>query len=100
MSPKDQDHEWQLEMTRLVAEVRSEVKEVRTENKALHDKVDLFMTNSEKRFEKLDKIVLGNGQPGLAEDVRNMKGRWAFIYGTAILLASAAINSGVQALFK
>lgn len=93
MSARDADREWQMELTRLVAEIG-------TDQKALHSKVELFMSGAEKRFEKLDKIVIGNGQPGLSEDVRNLKGKWAFVYGTAILLASAAINSGVQALFK
>ena len=37
----------------------------------------------------MEQTVYGNGKPGLAEDVRNIKSKWAVIYGVSIILLSS-----------
>lgn len=87
MSSKS-DREWQLQITALVAEVKSTVD-------GLHSKVDDHIVKSDKRFDKLDKIVIGNGQPGLAEEVRGIKGKWGMVYTTLLLGLNALTTWGI-----
>ena len=87
---KDSTYEWQLQMTALIAEVKAN-----QEN--LHTKMDTYCETTNKRQEKLEHIVIGNGKPGLSEEVRSLKGKWAAIYGLILLLMSAALNYTVEA---
>ena len=93
MSARDSDRQWQVDLTSLVAEIK-------TDQKALHAKLDGYISSSEKRLDKLDKIVIGNGSPGLSEEVRSLKGKWALVYGTVLLVASALVNIAVKTIFK
>ena len=91
------DREWQIQITALVAEVKSN-----QEN--LHDKLDTFITASSKRTDDLEHVVYGNGSEGLTETVRNMKGKWAVAYGLIIIalssVASAAAKEAFSYMFK
>ena len=89
---KDADHEWQLQITSLIAEVK-----VNQEN--LHEKLKNYCGSSNQRIEKLEKIVIGNGIPGLGEEVRSLKGKWAAVFGLLILILSAVINYAVDNAF-
>ena len=86
---KDSDHEWQLQMTSLIAEVKAN-----QEN--LHVKMNDYCEVTNKRQEKLEHIVIGNGKPGLSEEVRSLKGKWAAFYGLGLLLLSGLINYAVE----
>jgi hypothetical protein len=86
---KDPDREWQLAMTSLIAEVKAN-----QEN--LHTKLNEYCKEANDRQTKMEHIVIGNGKPGLAEDVRNLKGKWAAFYGLGFLLLSAVLNYAVE----
>ena len=88
----DPEWEWRMQLTALVAEVKSN-----QEN--LHDKLDTFIIASGKRTDDLEHVVYGNGSEGLAETVRNMKGKWAIMYGIAIVCLSAGVNAAAKELF-
>ena len=88
----DPEWEWRMQLTALVAEVKSN-----QEN--LHDKLDTFITASSKRTDDLEHVVYGNGSEGLTETVRNMKGKWAIMYGIAIVCLSAGVNAAAKELF-
>jgi len=91
---KDPNHEWQLQITALVAEIK-------TNQENLHNTLAAYIESSNKQQEKISHIVLGNGKPGLSEEVRGLKGRWAAVYGICLLVLSAAINYMVTAgLYK
>lgn len=85
------DREWQLQITSLVAGVKAN-------QESMHEKLDGYVASSEKRLEDLDHAVYGNGGPGLKEEVRNLKGKWAAIFGIVLLVASAVVNQVVWKL--
>jgi hypothetical protein len=72
------DREWQFRITELLAKVE-------TNQTNLHEKIDDHIKKSDARFDKLDKIVIGNGHKGLAEEVRSIKGKWGAAYSLAML---------------
>jgi hypothetical protein len=76
-------------MTSLIAEVKAN-----QEN--LHIKLNDYCDVTNKRQEKMEHIVIGNGKPGLSEEVRSLKGKWAAFYGLGILLLSALLNYAVE----
>jgi hypothetical protein len=86
---RDSDREWQLQMTSLIAEVK-------TNQENLHTTLNNYCDATNKRLEKMEHIVIGNGKPGLSEEVRSLKGKWAAIYGLCLLLASAGLNYYVE----
>jgi len=87
---KDSDREWQLAITSLIAEVK-------TNQENLHTKLNEYCDATNKRQEKMEHVVFGNGKPGLSEEVRSLKGKWAAIYGLGLLLLSAVLNYAVEA---
>jgi hypothetical protein len=76
-------------MTSLIAEVK-------TNQENLHTTLNTYCEATNKRLEKMEHIVIGNGKPGLSEEVRSLKGKWAAIYGLCLLLASAGLNYWVE----
>lgn len=91
------DGEWQLRVTELLAEVRAN-----QEN--MNRKLDGYIKMSSARTDDLEHIVYGNGSEGLAEQVRNIKGKWAVLYGVVLMLlsavAQAASKEALSFLFK
>ena len=90
MSPAEEE-KWKLTIAGTLAEVK-------TNQENLHTKLNEYCDAANKRQEKMEHIVIGNGKPGLSEEVRSLKGKWAAIYGLSILLASALLNYGVESL--
>lgn len=88
---KSDDHEWQLQLTALVTEVK-------TNQENLDEKLSAFITASDKRMGKLEEAIYGNGSPGLKEEVRGLKGKWAAFYGMILLVLSAGVNAAMKAL--
>jgi len=86
---RDPDREWQLQMTSLIAEVK-------TNQENLHVTLNNYCEATNKRLEKMEHIVIGNGKPGLSEEVRSLKGKWAAFYGLGLLLLSGLINYAVE----
>ena len=83
---KNAGWEWQLELTRLVAEVR-------TNQVNIEEKLDAYAAASEQRLGRLEKNIYGlNGTPGLNEQVRNLKGKWAVFYGVGVITLSVVLN--------
>ncbi len=87
------DKKWQLEVTSLISEIH-------TNQKNLSEKMDTHISKSDSRFDKLDKIVIGNGHKGLAEEVRDIKGKWGAAYTIAMLLLQGLTVYGVHILTK
>lgn len=90
--PNPKDGEWQLHITELLAEVR-------TEQKNMSKKLDAYIISDGKRSDDLEHIVYGNGSEGLAEQVRNIKGKWAAGYGLVLILLSAAASAAAKEAF-
>lgn len=69
---------------------------------------ELYQMFCEKRFDKIDdqqqkmlEILRGrNGDPGLIDDVRQLKGRWALIFGAFVVVFTALGTELIQWLFK
>jgi len=69
---------------------------------------DMYTTFCEKRFDKIDEqqekmleILRGkNGDPGLIDDVRQLKGRWAIIFAAFIVIFTALGTELVQWFIK
>jgi hypothetical protein len=89
-NPKD--GEWQLHITALLAEVK-------TNQENMHDKIDAFVVASNKRTDDLEYVVYGNGSEGLSEQVRNLRGKWAVIYGLVLIVLSATAQAAAKELF-
>ena len=84
--------EWRAQITALIAEVK-------TNQENMDKKLDAIHTTSKKRIDRLEKTTFGlNGTPGLVEQLRNMRGRWALVFGGIVITASAFINQVVAAL--
>ncbi len=85
MAKNNAEWEWRAELTKLLAEVK-------TNQDNLHEKLDESIDLSQKRFDRLEKTVYGlNGTPGLIEQVRVNKGRWiALITGVTIVVTAVA----------
>lgn len=89
MARGDADHEWKLQLTALVAEVKAN-----QEN--MNEKLDVYIKASDRRAEKVEEAIYGNGTPGLKEEVRSLKGKWAAIYGLVLLVLSAGVDAAVK----
>lgn len=89
-NPKD--GEWQLHITELLAEVR-------TEQKNMSKKLDNYIDADSKRADGLEHVVYGNGSEGLAEQVRNIKGKWGAMYGLVLILLSAVASAAAKEAF-
>jgi len=93
----DPEWEWRLQLTALVAEVK-------TNQDNLDKKIDTYIESSQQRVDDLEHVVYGNGSEGLSEQVRNLKGKWAVIYGLIIIslsaVAQAASKEAFAAIFK
>ena len=87
------DEEFKLNVTRLLSEVS-------TNQKNLVDRIDGYVVANDRRVEDLEHTVNGNGKSGLAEDVRNIKGKWALIYGAAVFLGSTIVQAAASNFFK
>lgn len=84
------DREWQIQITALVAEVK-------TNQDNLDKKIDTYIETSQTRLAELEKSVYGrNESPGLHEEVRDLKGKWAVFYGIGLLIGSAVLNQIVD----
>jgi hypothetical protein len=68
--------------------VVSTLAEVVANQKNLESKLDTHILSNNQRLDNLEHTVNGNGSSGIAEDVRNIKGRWALLYGIGILFIS------------
>lgn len=88
---KDADHEWQLQLTALVAEVKAN-----QEN--MNEKLDEYIESSDRRLNELEDAVYGHNTPGLKEEVRDLKGKWAAFYGIILLVLSAGVNAAMKVL--
>lgn len=88
-NPKD--GEWQLHITELLAEVR-------TEQKNMSKKLDTYIEADSKRADDLEHVVYGNGSEGLAEQVRHIKGRWAIMYGLIMIIIASAAQAAARYL--
>lgn len=88
---RDADHEWQLQITSLIAEVK-------TNQENMSEKLDSFIKSSDRRLSKVEETLNGNGVPGLKEEVRNLKGKWAAFYGFTLIVLSAGVNAAVKVL--
>lgn len=87
------DWAWRLELTALVAGVKAN-------QDNMHEKLDKYIDASQKQLDRLDKSVYGlNGTPGLHEEVRSMKGKWAVVYGLFLIVVSAFVNYAVDNAF-
>ena len=93
MSAQGADRKWQLEITALVASVK-------TNQENLHEKLDVYIVDTNKRLEKLDKIVIGNGHKGLSEEVRSIKGKWGAVYTATLILLNGVVAWGLHRLIK
>ena len=89
--PGDPEWEWRMQLTSLVAEVK-------TNQENMSEKIDTYIAASNKRMDDLEHVVYGNGSEGLTETVRNMKGKWAIMYGLAIICLSAGLNAAAKEL--
>ena len=89
MSSSAEDAKWKLSVASTLAEVKAN-----QEN--LHTKLNEYCDTTNKRQEKLEHIVIGNGKPGLSEEMRSLKGKYAAFYGLGILLMSALLNYAVE----
>lgn len=58
-------------------------------NQAAHSKTD---TAHDGRLTCLEHTVNGNGKTGLAEEVRNLKGRWGFLMAGGLVVVNLLIN--------
>ena len=94
------DRDWQLQMTEMVAKVIADVSEVKTNQSNLHEKINDHIGKSDARFDNLDKIVIGNGHRGLAEEVRSIKHGWGIIYTGLLVLINGLITSGIHFFMK
>lgn len=92
MAEKGPDWEWRLQLTALVAEIK-------TNQDNLDKKIDAYIAASSKRVDDLEHVVYGNGAEGLAEQVRNLKGKWAVIYGLIIIALSSVAQAGAKEVF-
>ena len=91
MSNNEAEWKWRAEITSLIAEVKAN-----QEN--MDEKLDAMHEASKKRIDRLEKTTFGlNGTPGLVEQIRSMKGKWALVFGGIIITASAFINQVVAA---
>jgi len=81
MGDKDREEDFKLSIIKSLAEINTSLK-------AVAEKLDKF----DERTEKLEHSVFGNGEQGLAEEVRQIKSTWALFYGIAIILISAFSN--------
>lgn len=80
------DHDWKYQMTALLAEVR-------TNQVNMSAKLDTYIGDSQERLDTLDSAVFGDKDaPGLTEEVRGFKGKWAIVYGVGLLIGSALLN--------
>lgn len=87
---KGPDWEWRLQLTALVAEVKAN-------QDNLDKKIDTYIGTSQARLDELEKSIYGkNDVPGLHEEVRDLKGRWAIFYGLILLFTSAVVNQVVD----
>ena len=94
MAISDAEWKWRAAMTTLLAEVK-------TNQDNMNEKLDAIHEASKKRIERLEKTTFGlNGTPGLVEQVRGMKGKWALVFGGIIITASAFINQVVAAFMR
>jgi len=84
--PTNDDWKWRADLMGLVGEIRNE-------QTNLSDKLDEYCKSSEGRFERLEHTVYGNGQPGLSEQVRNVRGRVAIATAGAAVVITAAVNA-------
>lgn len=87
------DRDWQLEITKALAEVQ-------TSQTALHTKLDEAIARTDRRLEKLEAVVYGNGHRGLAEDIRNIKGKWAAAYTGMLLILNGLTTYGIHVFCK
>ena len=87
------DEEFKLNVTRLLSEVSAN-------QKNLADRIDTYIGANDKRVEDLEHTLNGNGQPGVAEDVRNIKGRWALIYAGGVFLGTTVVQAVASTFFK
>jgi len=74
-------------------DVTSKLSEIASDTKYLAKRLDEYMIDNDKRVGKLEHIIVGNGTPGLSEEVRSIKGRWGAVVGIVIFLASVASNA-------
>lgn len=87
---KGPDWEWRLQLTALVAEIK-------TNQDNLDKKIDAYIEASQTRLVELEGSVYGRKDaPGLHEEVRDLKGKWAIFYGIGILIGSAVLNQVVD----
>lgn len=86
--------EWRIQLTSLVAEIKAN-------QDNMHEKLDAIHESSQKRIDRLEKTMYGlNGAPGLMEQVRGMKGKWAIVFGGIIITASAFLNQVLAAFMR
>ena len=79
------DDEFKLNVTRLLSEVSANQKNLAT-------KIDGYIVANDKRIDDLEHIVNGNGTPGLAEEVRSIKGRWGVMLAVGTIVFTSIVN--------
>lgn len=84
-----EEEKWKLSITGMLAEVKAN-----QEN--LHTKLNEYCEAANERQTKMEHIVFGNGKPGLSEEVRSLKSKWAIFYGLGLLILSAVLNYAVE----
>lgn len=87
------EQEWRFQLTALVAEVKAN-----QEN--LHRKLDVFVADADKRTTSLEHTVNGNGKPGIAEEVRSIKGRWGATLVVGTIVFTSVVNQVLAHAFK
>lgn len=85
-----EEEKWKLEVSSMLGEIRADLRAVQ---KSLNDHVK----SEGIRIEDLEHTLNGNGSAGVAEQVRNLKSKWAILYGIGLLVTSAALNYVVEA---
>ena len=82
----DSEEKWKIEVSGLLGEIKANQLSMQ---RALNDHI----ASEGARIEDLEHTVNGNGSKGIAEDVRNLKGKYALIAGIIIFIASVAANA-------
>ena len=94
MAKNNAEWEWRAQITALIAEVK-------TNQDNMSEKLDAIHDASKKRIDRLEKTTFGlNGTPGLVEQIRSMKGKWALVFGGIIITASAFINQVIASFMS